>query len=294
LDIQIGLLDLKGVGVGPKVTPLALQHSNGLEYLGSAFSDYVMSCLLDQVFHISASNFWTVPTYAVLDLGFDVQEGWSGRAPAGAHVRRAHRRLRRGAELPPAGSDEEAIKLEVEFLLRAYGISTAARGSSLEIARSNGDLIVTYNGEPVHGLSNAEIAYVQALCGSKSNKRIEGINVQLANQFAGARWRAQVVDFGHLNMRSRFQHALASLVCDRPLRIGGVIDIDDSFFVQPDESIAVDAERIDRMALNERCFDLARGFRSASLNRQDVVNQLAKLLEQLVARWSRSQCCSST
>jgi hypothetical protein len=138
--IMTGLLDLKGAGVGPGKTPARSRNADGLEYLGVALKDYVVKRAVDAIFERELPTMWTVPIYAVLDLGFDVYEGPLGTAPAGMHVRRAHRRVLNESQW---GQVYVSTSLEVERALRKYGLTSASRRARLFIEEINGRLSVS-------------------------------------------------------------------------------------------------------------------------------------------------------
>ncbi len=124
MPVPGGLLDVKGAGVETGVTPTRNWHQNGLLMLGAGIGSAGFQDLIHNVFRDARSELWCVPEYAILDLGFDVRLMDGGTEPACILLRRAHRRQRGGGDLPDAGSVEEQVKLEIELLLRQYGITS--------------------------------------------------------------------------------------------------------------------------------------------------------------------------
>src|SRR5450631_121536 len=94
-ESDVGLLDVKGVGIMPGRTPQPNNHANGLLDLDSLFVEVLKQWLLEAVLLHSKTAVSTLPIYAVLDAGFDVREYVTGHGllrPAGIMVRRAHLR----------------------------------------------------------------------------------------------------------------------------------------------------------------------------------------------------------
>ena len=282
------LLDVKGIGVPPDTKPAHREHADGLEYLGVAFSDFVFQRLIDRVFARHAPHYWTLPLYAIIDTGFDLFGGWHGTAPAGLHVRRAHRRPLLGADLPVCGSKEEDIKFDIEMLLRAHGMSSTAIGTSIEVKKQNGQIEVFYNNELVEDLTASELEWLaqEARLETSQYERFEGVNIQLtADIGAGFRAEAHVVDFGHFNFRHSFTFPVLSLVRDRPLRWGGALWPDSPSFVQPSPQFCRSRKHSSRVELNEQCFGLALDFRSGCINRDELEGALGYIVQDFSADW---------
>lgn len=283
---RAGLLDIKGAGVPPEKTPSHQEHSDGLDYLGIALSDFAMQRIMDEIFEQAYPSFWTVPTYAILDLGFDVLNGWRGTSPAGMHVRRAHRRPLYGMDLPATGSVTETVKIQIEMLLRNYGITSTNPGTSFDIAFTEDTVQLHYAGQAVAGLNASEIHILRGLRRfGEEHIRIEGINMQLARDVGREPSSGHVVDFGHIEVQQTFKYALASLVRDRTLRLGGIIWPDDPAFIQPDPELQLNLDEWDRRKLNDRCFALAEHFRAGAMSSADVVTQLDNLVRMAFSKW---------
>jgi len=297
-----GLLDLKGAGVSPDRAPLSGDHENGLEHLGVALTDFAMQKAVDEILRRAAPGLWSVPTYAVLDLGFDILQpptlnsfkglapghGWNrrGSSPAGMHVRRAHRRPLYGKDLPDSGSSEQKAQFEIEMLLRNYGITSTTVGTSFLARFATEGLEVYYGPHLVSDLSTVETAIVEGLRRPGTEEiRLEGVNVQMSRGVQYDPIGGQLVDFGQFNVREDFQHPVASLVCDRPLRLGGILWPDHPTFVQPDPELALPTERWGRIALCSACFDLAQRFRNGEIQRSDVECFFGSLVSEAVSNW---------
>lgn len=279
-----GLLDLKGAGVAPGVVPSHREHSNGLEYLAVAFGDLLLKTVIDEIFARTGPSFWTVPIYAILDLGFDLRDGWHGTGPAGLHVRRAHRRPRTGTTVPELGSIDERVKLEIEMRLRSYGITSTTRGGSLEVELVDDRLRVLNSREPVENLTGTEASLLRELLGDRSALRFERVNIQLARDTSDSPPSGQMFDFGHINMRESFVHPISSVVRDRPLCLGGVLWPDHPAFIQPDPQLQLPLARWDRPQINAWCFPLAAAFRNGEISRSELHH---RLLEEPLAELRR-------
>ena len=164
-DIGDGLLDLKGAGVEAGKIPSHEMHWDGLEYLGVALGDFILRTIVEEIFRRAAPGLWSVPIYAILDLGFDVRSGWRGTAEAGMHVRRGHRRPLMGSSLPASGSPEEQVQCEIEMLLRNYGVTSIAGVSALMIEEQNGSITASIGGEVLENLHRGRARIAAAVEG---------------------------------------------------------------------------------------------------------------------------------
>ncbi|MFP5247800.1 MAG: hypothetical protein ACLGH0_13995, partial [Thermoanaerobaculia bacterium] len=242
VDDGPGLLDLKGTGVAPGRAPVNLPHSNGLLALGEAIANIAFRDLIELILRRAGTQLYTVREYALLDLGFEVRDLLGMPTPAGMQVRQAHRRPLGGAELPNAGSVEQQIKLQIELLLRHYGVTSTSLATSFVIDDSTGVPLLFYANKPLPPHPPDQVETFFRRTGYRGGRMvIEGVNVQLTRESAVAPARAWIVDFGHYSVRERFEHAMVSLVRDRPMRWGGAILPHEPTFVQPRPKLAVDA-----------------------------------------------------
>jgi hypothetical protein len=233
------LFDLKGAGVAPGRVPSLGHHSSGLCTLGEVLREFLFQTLIDEIFRRAAPHFWTVPAYAVIDLGFDVRLAGGEAVPAGMLVRRAHRRPEGGTELPRRYSVEEQTQVEIELLLRHYGLTSSNRGTRFRFEEGAAGPRVFYAGGEVEGLSRDGMDLIRGwLRGAGLPLECDGINIQLARgvEPSGAA-RAQLVDFGHYEVRGRFTEPLVSLVCDQPLRWGAAVRPGERAFVRPSRAL---------------------------------------------------------
>jgi hypothetical protein len=280
-----GLLDLKGAGVKAGITPSHADHSNGLEYLGVAFGDLLLKLAIDEIFQLAAPQFWTVPIYAVLDLGFDITNGWRGTGAAGIHVRRGHRRPPGGLPLPATGSSEQMTQFEIEMTLRSYGLTSTTVAHAFEIVDINGQLEVYDGGDRVPEFAAGDEMFFRVLSRGAPFARLERVNVQLSRSGPGSK-RGELLDFGHFHVRPRFDHPVCSTVSDRPFCLGPVMWPDHPAYIQPDPVLHVPAAVWHRPNLNEYCFELAERFHDERCTREELIDQLEKPLRALLEQWS--------
>jgi len=265
--------DIKGAGVAPGRQPRRDYNANGLEYLGLALADFFYAWLADRIFADSGYAYRTLPIYAVLDLGFDIVDGWAGTGPAGLHVRRARPRPRRVAL---SGSDEERVALHVELLLRSYGLTTAHAGTSFAVAAGPGGRSLHYGGSPVRLNGAAETARADALVAAIGRGQLELSNIQLTE---GADWPGKkgcIVDIGSFDSRNRFRWPFATAALDRIFRIGHVVSPGDRAFVQPHPAKSVDAALFNRVVVNAQCLHAANAFRRGRLTGLEVARMLRR------------------
>jgi hypothetical protein len=294
-----GLLDVKGVGVRPGATPSTFVHHSGLMYLGEALGDLAVQRIIDRIFRHCSSTFWTLPTYAILDLGFDALTGDGVAMPAGAQVRRAHRRPIFGGDRHPRGSLEQRLELEIELILRHYGLTSCNASTTFTRVVEDDRFYYTYGGAVVTKHTPDEMRAIHEFIGP-GHDRFEGANIQMTREVGVGSVAAQVVDFGHFELRERFEDPLVSLVSDRLLRWGGVLAPDHPNYVQPVPHLALpsalwgpigdDGPRlpgvIRQSKSDQLAFMLAARFVANEIDRPTLELAFEDMLEQTCARWS--------
>ena len=302
------MLDVKGTGVAPKVKPANTAHANGLLALGEALTNMAIREAMELIFRAAGNGFSTVPDYAVIDLGYDVCGLFGPATPACVQVRQAHRRPAGGVELPLAGSPEQHVKLEIEFLLRHYGMTSCSPATSFLIDDSSGKITITYADKPLPKHEDEQIGKFLKLARYESGRlMIEGVNVQLTRESGVKPSRARVIDFGHYSVRKKFEIPMVSLVRNRMMRWGGAIFPGDAFFPQPVRNIRLPfsewgtPDKPDpRFAVPGHpdliwptpfvtCFELAHHFREGKIDGKAVHARLDKMLEHLTRRWKKKK-----
>ena len=275
--IAAPLIDIKGAGVAPGVIPSQREHADGLEYLGVALADFFYSWLVDKVLEYTVPSYCSVPVYAVLDLGFDVVGGWMGTAPAGLHVRRAHARELGGLLPPISGGDEERIQIQIEMLLRAFGLTSSAPYAKISGhgPRKN----ITIRGQALQHLPDKWQQRLEELESMLPNNVIEMINLQFTTNPSWEHRSAQLVDFGHIHARKRFKMPFASRIFDGIFNIGRILLPGDDEFVQPDPDVAINPDIFSRRSINAYGFYLAQSFRGGKADSKSIESLMRKGLK---------------
>lgn len=298
-----GLIDIKGAGVAEGCEASLQIHSSGLCYLGEVLREFLFQSLIDEIFRRAATRFWTLPVYGIIDLGFDARSLGGKSLPAGLLVRRAHRRPVGGMELPVKFSQEEQTQVEIELLLRHYGLTSSNRGTRFRFEEGASGLQAFYAGNALTELSDDERRVIRGwLRDAALPLECDGINIQMTRGVeASRRVRAQLVDFGHFEMRSRFSDPLVSLVCNQLLRWSVAVWPHDPAFVQPSPALCVPETKWGfgrrssngtvrpRRSKGEGPFvfahNLARNFRAGQLNGKQVQDELAQFISDSITGW---------
>jgi hypothetical protein len=315
-DAAGGLLDLKGTGVAPGKVPRLDPggHFDGLLTLERALIDWTLQEVIAAALAHAGAGFATVPSYAVLDLDFDVR-GADGRTfPAAMQVRRAHRRPLDNEEVPPPGSPEDRLKLEIELLLRRYGLTSCTTAMSVEVIDEGAqgeDPVLTFERAPIPRYDREGFrAARERLAIPRGRTRFEGVNVQLAREVALDPPAAQLVDFGHYSRRAAFEHPVVTFVdgpLEFPLSWGQVVWPRDPVYAQPDPALLLpeepwgrpdrpeDEEEVRRAlpgAVHARALlaicALARRYRASEISGGEVRAALGEIVATATGRWGAS------
>lgn len=293
-----GLLDVKGVGVGPGRQPSFASHSSGLLNLSESLREVLFQRLIDYILVANGMRCRTVPNYAVIDAGFSRFYDWGGDMPAGLLVRRAHRRPFYQWGIKDPFCKEVAIEREIELLLRRYGVTSTGSDTNLTFRSENQQLVVKYGEHPLNYSADA-VSWIKELTGFKGELlELDGMNLQFTREVEQEHPEPQIIDFGAFWYKTVFDRPLVSLVACRPVRLGELIPPDDARFVQPDPQLMPppDAWLKHRQS---RFYDWAPsfrdsqdgitvtwalGFRDGTLSRAQVTEQLDDYLA-LVPGW---------
>lgn len=300
----IGLLDLKGAGISTASSPSHGEYSTGLMSLPRALVEYAHQRLVEALFRHAGTAFTTLPVYGILDLGFDCRLPGGQRLPAGMLVRRAHRRPRGGNERPRRGSILQHVSLEIEMLLRHYGITSCSVAFELHNRRDAAQY--WFADQPKNDYSPQAVAALAHLLGCREGEvfKAEAVNVQTTREVTFRPSAAQLVDFGHYNVRERFEVAVLSQVCDRPFRWGGLLEVDSEHFAQPLPELAVPFaqwgeaivdpptalrfgyEPETRVTQTEQlALRLADQSRAGALSADEVLREIDHIVRQATERW---------
>jgi hypothetical protein len=295
------LLDVKGTGVAPHAEPVNGSHCNGLYRLGYAFVELIFQELLQRIFRHSKTNLQTLPHYAIIDLGFDELNGKMPATPAALMIRRAHRRPKNSGGLYPYDSTGQQVQLEIEHLLRRYGITSVNSVTTVKVWKENDELHICYGDQQIDFFSKEEKAEIERVSHYKDGMRtlsFDGINIQHTREIGSDPIQATLVDFQSYTVKERFDDPLLSLVYDKLLRWGGTIWPGEEDFVRPDPALQVPFHLVSdtgsiggynmgegKMKIDSLCYGLAEDFRAKKINRAELLNTLQTYLDALTAHW---------
>ncbi len=291
-----GLLDVKGVGVAPDKTPSADDHSNGLFELGSAFAEILMQQIIERAFRHAGGMFDTLPNYGAIDLGFDIIDGDGGQRHAGLLVRRAHvRQWSAGAF--PAGPLEEKYMMEIELLLRKYGITSTCAGTTYTLWESGGQLyfVNKFRREIGQFTADAEQFIRRKFPIAEKPVSIQGTNVQLTRNLDKNPPKTTLVDFTHYEIIDQCCSAVYVSMHNGHLFLGDtILHPDDVGFVHPDPQLAIPFRAsgevgciwgypnpLRKSKFMRLCFQIAEDYRAGNISRIDVSLKLGAYLQQL-------------
>ncbi len=293
-----GLLDVKGVGLAPGKIPGYFDHSNGLLFLKEAFIEYLNQRLIQAIFRHSRTQFETVPVYAIIDPGFDIKFEDRNAGPGAFLVRRAHIRPENPGGLPVYQSAQQNVQLEIELLLRKYGLTSTNYVTTYKLWKEDGQIKITYGGKPIGNLNEAQIKNIEEVSHIREETvYFEGINIQHTRAVRQNPSYAQLVDFGSFRARQKFEHPILSLVSDKLLRWGGSIWPDFEVFPQPDPRYCVPFEqwgnttefwgypaRLHDTKQDILCEGLATDYRQGKLSGTQVMSLLNAFLQTATSR----------
>lgn len=298
------LIDVKGIGVAPNKIPTNDSHGNGINSLEFAIFELIMQELLQKIFIHSNSSISTIPIYGILDLGFD-EKGHNTEKndfrdkPAGLIARRAHRRPKDSGGLYAYGSTGQHVQLEIELLLRKYGVTSSNANTTIKIWKENGRLKILYGLQPIDFFNEEqlkEIEKVSHFIDDMAPLYFEGINIQQTREISLNPLFATLVDFQSYHVMENFDNPILMLVSDCLLRWGGSIWPNHEDFVLPDTKLKIPFDPIcgtgaifghnlgeDRTKIDSFCYGLVKDFRARRISKKTVLIRLQKYLGELTA-----------
>jgi hypothetical protein len=300
-DMQ-GLLDVKGVGVGPGDTPGMQDHSNGLLELGTAILEVMYQQMIEGAFQHAEGQFDTLPIYGVIDCGFEIITPTGSKIPAGLLVRRAHVRQWFAGGFPASELEEDTM-MAVETCLRRFGISSVCWGTTYSLWNSgDSTYIINHLQRDPECLSPEraqELKSVFQMNGKPAT--VQGINIQLTRALNHTYPQATLVDFTHYGVYDRFEHPIFSPDADGYMYRGRHLLLPDQpGYIQPDPAIAVPFEDWGEIApidhypssrgekrVRSLCFGLAAQFAAGHITRQQLEQRLNAFIEPLRQKWAR-------
>jgi len=237
-DGMVYAVDVKGCGIREGATDFTCEHRNGLLDLDKALEDYLKERLVARVLRHASTNFGVVKTLAIIDCGFLIVDGLGERGPAALCVRQAALRPLR-SDLPSYGSVEQSFSIEVELVLRSYGITTC--DSKIRIEKDNDSSKILVDGQEIYSHYPKQLidTFVQSQ-GVQIPFTADRINVQATALECPTREYFRLIDFGHYAFRKEFVDPIISLVNDRPFAWGGMLGTDSPQFCQPNGLVSSD------------------------------------------------------
>ncbi|MES2797144.1 MAG: hypothetical protein V4683_14330 [Bacteroidota bacterium] len=291
------LIDVKGTGCGPNIIPTNKSHSNGIYRLGFAFVELLFQELLQSVFIHSKSNFTTLPIYGILDLGFDERNNRMHHSAAALLVRRAHRRPKDSGGLYPYGSTGQQVQLQVEKLIRKYGITSVNEVTTIKIKKENGQICINYGDQQIdffNEAQQAEIEKVSHYSDSMGELIFDGINIQHTREIGMNPPWATLVDFQSYSIKETFNNPILSLVSDKLMRWGGSIWPGYPDFISPDSNLKIPFHLSSgtgniwgynmgegKIKMDSLCYGLAADFRANTMSREMILGTLQTYLDAL-------------
>jgi hypothetical protein len=275
------LIDVKGIGVGPGRQPLQDVHGNGLEYLGVALADFFYGWLIDRIFARVAPGYATVPVYAVIDLGFNIVDGAYGTGPAGIHVRRAHTRTGYGVVPPMSGDHEERLALHMELLLRNFGVTSTTLAFSTGLALQSDEAVELRGNGRIAVESGRHRQRFEKLRVAIGDRRVNFVNFQMTSEMSWDRQEAQLVDLGHIDVRSTFGAPIATRVLDTFFNIGRLLLPEEPSYVQPDPALAIDAELFNRRIVTSIAMQYAQDVAIQRVHGGDCAHAIRRAIRRI-------------
>ncbi|WP_420233092.1 hypothetical protein ACN079_00670 [Pseudomonas sp. ABY48] len=236
------LFDVKGIGVPPDEAPV-LPHSNGLLTLAEAMHEVLMEHLVLAAMTHAKEAITPLPTYAVIDLGFDAL--WhDGRPPEPAVLllRRPCTRPRCQWQRYWQGAELASALMQAELLLRRYGLTASSCGAvRFQVSHENGKLQVQRDGATLK-ISNQVTKTLEQILANNQGKPlvIDGVNVQMAGQSSAAPLQLQIMDFGRYRFAEHFDHHLYAWIDADYQSLNGLhLAPDHPHYIQPDPLLSL-------------------------------------------------------
>jgi hypothetical protein len=232
---QCALFDVKGIGVPPDEQP-CLPNSNGLLTLEEAVHEVLMEHLVFAVMGRTEVDVRPLPSYAVLDLGFDAT--WQDGRPPGratALLRRAATRPRCQWQRADQGAAMAQTLLRLELLLRTGGLSASVCGAvRLRLTDDGAHRRIFRDDFELAVPENRKAAVFDTLGWAGHDMLVDGVNVQVTSGCMGEPLRARLMDFGRYRFEARFDAPLyAWFDADYLSMNGAYLRPNDPLYVQP-------------------------------------------------------------
>lgn len=223
VDDQPRLIDVKGIGVQPHATPRRVKHYTGLLAASSAIRELLFEWLTAFALEHGGAATAVVPTYALLDLGFDAIGPDGTRERAFAIARRAHTRPRKSWGNEDPSPEMVVATREIVFLLHRYGLIPVV--TEFQVRRRGDTVILTAFGKEFV-FEGSEAERVAALTGcNEQDVTLESVDLQFVSGMNGT---PQIVDFGVFRARAKFPHPIFICTSSRNVDlVGEIVRLDD-------------------------------------------------------------------
>lgn len=233
--------DVKGTGVPPDEEPY-LPNSNGLMTLDEAVHEVLMEHLVYAVMQRAGVDVRPLPSYAVIDLGFDAV--WHDeRTPQRATVlvRRAATRPRCQWERAVQGPQMARALMQIELLLRSGGISASVCGAvRFRLVADGQDRRIFRDEDELEIPADRKTAVFETADWKGRDLTIDGVNVQVTSDLEASPLRARLMDFGRYRFREHFDSPLYSWFDADYLNMNGAyLRPDDPCYLQPDRTFGL-------------------------------------------------------
>jgi len=212
--------------------------------------------------------------------------------PAGLLLRRAHNRQPGKGDLPEYATPKHKATIDIELLLRKYGITSVNLVTTITINLTPKGLVAKYGGKTKKLKDKSFEAYLLKLCENKGKSlTFKGVNVQLTQDLETRPLKTTVVDFGHYSIQASFEHPILFLAAYRPLFWGGAMWPEDPRYTQPQQHLAIDPDLwsgasgiFDFPAIKNKntITILSEGLISAFQNEQITGTQVTQYIRQFV------------
>jgi hypothetical protein len=224
------LIDVKGIGVKSGAVPSHAPHSSGILAMSLGLSEVLFEWLATVALIRAGGACGVVPSYGLIDLGFEAIEENGDRQPACTLVRRAHTRPSILWGEDDAGPAVARILRDVAFVLRRSGIDITAKRYLVE--EKEGALTVLIYGKTFR-FEGSEAARVASLVNYRGGRLVVApLNLQYTSGICDVPPRPQLIDFGGARACDEFVDPLyIPTTASYPVMIGDVTLPSDPLFV---------------------------------------------------------------
>ena len=235
------LIDIKGCGVAPGVTPKPLAHHTGLFSLSEAIEEIATQTIVDEALSRVLPNVYTLPVYAVVLFPFTGDREDEGEHFATLLFRRAHARPAGNNEIPRFLSHEYFFKLEVEFALRQCGV-TSAGGTRLQIQREKDGFSATMGARVIDTSDKEGVQRFLKTMNIQAPFVADVVNVQCTKDVSTMPVSGELLDFGHYEVRPNFITPIMATAWDFDFHCGGILHPNAVQWVNSKPEMAFDGE----------------------------------------------------